>query len=155
MWYRLVGVDLSSQGNLTADAESSVRFVAGQLNMELAFGSFVQVVAPNTSVTAGAVRPVNAHLCCELSPCNWKSGTERVAFDVILHTLLARDSALDGLLSGRAVVKIPRMTFSICDKKSGRCCCAQLLGSGSSSKRRRHRRPADSSTTTTHTWRWT
>ena len=56
MWYRLVGVDLSSQSNLIADAQSSVRFVAGQLNMELSFGSFVQVVAPNTSVTSGAIR---------------------------------------------------------------------------------------------------
>ena len=52
VWYRLVGVDLL-RGNLTADAESSVRFVAGQLNMDLAFGSFVQVVAPNSSVAPG------------------------------------------------------------------------------------------------------
>ena len=52
MWYRLVGVDLS-QSNLAADAETSIREVTRQLNAELVFGPFVQVVARNASVTTG------------------------------------------------------------------------------------------------------
>ena len=54
MWYRLVGVDLASQGNLTADVESSIRIFTGQAVVELAFGAFEQVVVPNASVTPGA-----------------------------------------------------------------------------------------------------
>ena len=55
VWYRLVGVDLS-QGNLTADVESSVRLITSQLSVQLTFGTFVQVVAPNASVSSGATR---------------------------------------------------------------------------------------------------
>ena len=54
VWYRVVGVDMS-QGNLAADISTSVSYIASQLNMEVKFGTFVQVVAPNTSVSSGAI----------------------------------------------------------------------------------------------------
>ena len=54
VWYRLVGVDLASQGNLTADVEASIRIFTGQAAVQLAFGAYQQVVAPNASATPGA-----------------------------------------------------------------------------------------------------
>ena len=72
VWYRLVGVDLT-QGNLTADTEASLRFVTGQMNVALSFGTFVQVVAPSTKVSSGTHLPASNSnmrhdtvvLCCQ------------------------------------------------------------------------------------------
>ena len=52
VWYRLVGASLVNS-NFTDDVESSVRFIAGQLNIKLVFGSYQQVSAPDTSVATG------------------------------------------------------------------------------------------------------
>ena len=52
MWYRLVGVNLTQSG-IQQDAEYAVRFITQRLNLQISFGTFVQVAAPNASVSSG------------------------------------------------------------------------------------------------------
>jgi hypothetical protein len=53
VWYRLVGVNLT-ESNIVADAEAAVLYVTEQLNLNITFGDFLQVVAPNASATPRA-----------------------------------------------------------------------------------------------------
>ena len=146
MWYRLVGVDLS-QGNLTADAETSVRFVLGQLHVELAFGTFEQVAASNNSVASSALycRPLRIY-CLQ-------------------HRLQRKPCVLDispiashkGIISymGNVNAGIPHPVFSY-KLLIARLCTAvaQMLAGGSCCRRKRRLQPSQPLTDSTCTKRW-
>ena len=73
VWYRLVGVNLT-ESSIRQDAEEAVRFITQRLNLDILFGTFVQVAAPNTSVSARE-RTVISQCCVPLSclqPCTAK-----------------------------------------------------------------------------------
>ena len=53
MWYRLVGVNLT-ESSIVADAEEAVLYITSRTNLNITFGPFQQVVAPNASATPRA-----------------------------------------------------------------------------------------------------
>ena len=63
VWYRLVGVNLT-ESNIVADAEQAVTLITARGNMNITFGPFVQVVAPEAGVTPRASATANASVHC-------------------------------------------------------------------------------------------